>query len=151
LIDYFRKYDYHPKLWIQLEKEMERLVRTQGFSQDPIDGGEITRMWILLQYVETIMGRFDEDKSGHLTNLEIWRAFNLYTNWLQPSGPRKSFSFDFISSAHASSIDSKDPQLSTKEIYTAERTNGTNVESAFSPLKRERVTLLKVLSYFANN
>ncbi|MCB0351271.1 MAG: hypothetical protein KDD38_08820, partial [Bdellovibrionales bacterium] len=61
-------------------KNMERTNRKDGPTSDPILHSDIDETFVMLQYIEVIMLRFDEDRSGDLNIKEALKAFKHFKN-----------------------------------------------------------------------
>ena len=69
--------------WQSLEKNLEATVRKNGFQPTPITGGEIVQLFILSQYLETFMLRFDANNNQTLNLDESYVAYGVYKNILK--------------------------------------------------------------------
>ncbi|MCB0406747.1 MAG: hypothetical protein KDD34_01010 [Bdellovibrionales bacterium] len=75
--------DHSKGLWIQFEKYLEITVRKEGYSQLPILRSDIMEMWILLQYIETFFGRFDQSAPMGTINVpDSLQAYEVYAPYL---------------------------------------------------------------------
>src|SRR5690606_21002057 len=62
--------------WARDIQNLEKVNRTEKDFSQPITKTDIYETFILLQYMETVMLRFDEDRSGDLGIIETLKAFN---------------------------------------------------------------------------
>ncbi len=69
--------------WQSLEKNLETTVRKNGFQPNPITGGEIVQLFILSQYLETFMLRYDLNHNQTLNLNESYVAYGVYKNILK--------------------------------------------------------------------
>lgn len=144
---YLKKYNYSQTLWFAFEEEMENLVREDGYSSRPIQQGEISRMWILLQYIETIMGRFDTDGDGDLNHSEMWSIYEELLN-----KPSEDFSLSLIANARADSglNDLSDLRpLNRPPTLRPPQLRVGDANDPFSMWKMERYRLLKFIGWMA--
>ncbi len=74
--------DYAGKLSVsqwQIDLDnIEKVVRTNGPSPKPMTAGEIDESFIMLQYIETLMIRFDTDHDGTLGPIETLNMLKLF-------------------------------------------------------------------------
>jgi hypothetical protein len=64
--------------WPAMEQSLEAAARTGGFSQDPISTSDITRMTMVMQYIESLYVRFDGDRNGLIDYNEAQKALPLF-------------------------------------------------------------------------
>lgn len=69
--------------WADLEKNFETTVRKNGYQPTPVTTGEIVQLFILAQYLETFMLRFDATQSQALNLTESLVAFEVYKGTLK--------------------------------------------------------------------
>jgi hypothetical protein len=60
-----------PKQWKEFESNLENTVRDEGVSDKPIGRSDIVEMFILLQYLETVLQRFDSTGPGGVYDQRI--------------------------------------------------------------------------------
>lgn len=71
------------KEWRQFVEDLEAAVRPKGQSySDPISKGDIQELFVLMQFIETVMFRFDLDMSGQLNLEEALGALPLFESRL---------------------------------------------------------------------
>ncbi len=70
--------DAGPSGWPTMEQSLEAAARTGGFSQDPITTSDITRMTMVMQYIESLYVRFDSDRNGLIDYNEAQNALPLF-------------------------------------------------------------------------
>jgi len=69
--------------WPDLEKNFEVTVRKKGFSNNPITGSEMAQFFILSQYVEMFMLRFDENRTQSLNLDESYVVYGIFKRTLK--------------------------------------------------------------------
>jgi hypothetical protein len=73
--------------WAEMEQNLEKAARTNGFSNDPISTSDITRMTMVQQYIESLYVRFDGNRDGYIDYDEAQKALPLFKALLkQASG-----------------------------------------------------------------
>jgi hypothetical protein len=104
------------KGWANLLKALEKANRDEGASNDPIKVGDIYEMGVLLEYIETVMLRFDADLNGRLDLQEGLSALPLFQATLaefmdvNPKKKAKDIRAVFTYMLHYGKIpDKKDP------------------------------------------
>lgn len=74
--------DTGPSGWPTMEKSLEAAARTAGFTEDPISTSDITRMTMVMQYIESLFVRFDADRNGVIDYNEAQKAIPLFKSLL---------------------------------------------------------------------
>lgn len=73
-----KDFEKNNKQWSDLERNFEITVRKKGFTDDPITGSEMAQFFILSQYLEMFMLRFDENRTQTLDLDESYVAFGIF-------------------------------------------------------------------------
>jgi hypothetical protein len=68
------------KNWERDIKSMERISRKDGATNTPIKNVDIMETFVLIQYIEVVMLRFDVDRSGDLDIVEGFKMLKLFKN-----------------------------------------------------------------------
>ena len=62
----------------KIVKNLEIINRSEGYVNTPILENDIKESFVLLQYIEVVMMRFDRDRSGYLNLIETLRMLDLF-------------------------------------------------------------------------
>jgi hypothetical protein len=73
--------------WPAIEQGLETAARTHAYSDDPISTSDLTRMTMVMQYIESLYVRFDVNRDGLIDYNEAQKALPLFKDLLvQASG-----------------------------------------------------------------
>jgi hypothetical protein len=64
--------------WAEMEQNLEKAARTNGYSDDPISTSDITRMTMVQQYIESLYVRYDANRDGLIGYDEAQKALPLF-------------------------------------------------------------------------
>ncbi len=70
-----------PELWSNIEINLEKALRDPDLTK-PISRGEILKMWVLLQYVETFFAKFDENGNTTVDLQESLVSYQVFQSTL---------------------------------------------------------------------
>jgi hypothetical protein len=82
--------DAGPSGWTEMETNLEKAARTNGFSDDPISTSDITRMTMVQQYIESLFVRYDVNRDGLIDYNEAQNALPLFKALLVKASGFKS-------------------------------------------------------------
>lgn len=68
--------------WEKFIKAIENASRATGFSDHPIETGELRTMMPIIQYAEALLTKFDFDSSGYLKYDELWAGFDVFKSFI---------------------------------------------------------------------
>lgn len=81
--------------FLKFQEKLESATRDEDKIGKPVGISEITRMTMVMQYIESIYTRFDEDQSGTITYEEAEKAFPLFRDVLKEASGLKTDKSNF--------------------------------------------------------